>query len=281
MSWKYPLSMLLLRSRVIRKRGYPFAIYSSLKVLPSHTKDTKRHFSKDSTNDGIIKEGLNTTTNSTTTTQNSFENEFYKATLIDGGAESYNNWASRYDQDATNAGWIGPQAICDLWMRYHKLHLLQQSDVPHKVLDIGCGTGFVAEHMTTLLSNSRHRVHIHGGDLSTDMLEKAKTKGLYTDLKVVNVKEALPYNEGYFDSIISAGLFLPGHCGPDSLCNIIPVLKRGGYFMATIRMASYEDTKTDWNDLIKECQCELIEDNEIEYYTNEEYKGIGLVLLKS
>ena len=80
-----------------------------------------------------------------------------------------------------------------------------------------------------------HLIEIYGRDLSPDMLEKAKPKNIYADLKVVNLKVQLPYEPESFDSVISSGTFIPGHCGPECVPNIIRVLKRNCYFVTTVR----------------------------------------------
>ena len=114
-------------------------------------------------------------------------------------------------------------SVTSVWKQYHpKDHLtaaLQTSGQKHKIFDAGCGTGQLTTEI--LKSIPEGAVEIFGGDYSPEMLSIAKGKNIYNDLKVVNLKEELPYAAESFDSVISSGVFLQGHCGPECIPNII------------------------------------------------------------
>ena len=100
------------------------------------------------------------------------------------------------------------------------------------------------------------------------MLEIARAKNVYTDLQIVNLKEGLPYEANYFDSILCSGVFTegPGHCDPKCLPGLVRVLKKGCYLFATVRLDIYNETKLEWKRQLKDRNCELIEDNEMPYH---------------
>ena len=81
------------------------------------------------------------------------------------------------------------------------------------------------------------------------------------------------------DSVVSVGVFaVSGHCGPECLPNIIFILKKGCYFITTVRKKLYEQSKQEWERQIGECRCALLEEVEIPYFRDVE--GLILVIQK-
>ena len=153
------------------------------------------------------------------------DNAFLRAVQVDGCPENYKKWANKYDSDLKALGYVGPNSVSAKWLSYHAKALEPGGAAEHKVFDAGCGTGFVGECLIAVVS-SQANIEIHGGDLSPDMLEVAKSKNVYSDLKVVNLKVELPYEAEYFDSIVGSGVFSRSHCGPEYLPNLIRILKK-------------------------------------------------------
>lgn len=200
----------------------------------------------------------------------------YEAVLVDGGPENYKEWATHYESDVKTLNYAGHRSVNEKWKNYHEKFLSDDATVKHKVFDAGCGSGLVGEDLiTTIPPNS---VEIYGGDLSPDLLDIARNKNIYADLRVVNLKEELPYQPEYFDSIVCAGVFLQGHCGPDCLPNLVRVLKKGCYLIATVRKLFYEETKQEWQQQLQVCNCELLEEIEMPYH--EDAKAIVVVINK-
>ena len=202
-----------------------------------------------------------------------------EAILVDGGPETYKKWANDYEADVKAIKYDGPTSANTKWRSYHA-QLLESgrsaSQTKHRIFDAGCGTGLVGEDLMKTVSADV--VEIHGGDLCPELLEKAKEKKVYTDLKVVNLKEELPYEADYFDSILCVGTFLQGHCGAECLPNLVRVLKKGCYLVATVRSLFYNETKSEWDRQIRECNCKLLEDDEMPYH--DESKAVVLVIHK-
>lgn len=114
----------------------------------------------------------------------------------------YKTWAETYDQTFAKAmGYAAPARLAalfdDLWQG------------PGRVLDVGCGTGLVAEAL-----NARP---VDGLDISAEMLGVAAEKGQYERLVEGDLTEKLTIPDGVYSGLISAGTFTHGHVGPDAL----------------------------------------------------------------
>jgi predicted TPR repeat methyltransferase len=94
------------------------------------------------------------------------------------------------------------------------------------ILDLGCGTGLVAVAFADLARR------MDGIDLSPAMIEKARLRGLYSELIVGDI-EALPYRSAY-DLITAADtLVYLGDLAP-VFTSIRNALRPGGYFLCTV-----------------------------------------------
>ena len=163
------------------------------------------------------------------------------------------------------------------WKRFHPL--IVASNGKHKLFDAGCGTGrLVIQVLLQSNEYNRQDLDIYGGDYSKEMLSMAQEKHIYDDLRPVNLKEELPYEPESFDSIVSSGVFLQGHCGPECIPNILRVLKRRCYFITTVRTPFYKETKEEWDRQIPACGAELLEAYDAPYNKNSE--GLILVIQK-
>lgn len=197
----------------------------------------------------------------------------------DGGSASYDKWAKSYEEDVSSMNYGGYRSVVSKWLSYHTQ--LTSDSKPgespkHKIFDAGCGTGLVGENLVSLVP--RDLIDICGADVSSNMLEIARTKRVYTDLQIVDLNKELPYAADSFDSVLCAGVFGVGHCGPDCLPNLIRVLKRGCHLFATVNREIYDVQRLEWSKQIKDCNCELIEDNEMPY--REAAKAVVVVIHK-
>ena len=198
--------------------------------------------------------------------------ELLRSLRKDGGPESFNNCASKYDNLFGDLNYVAYNSVLSKWKEYCSEDKPQGR--PHRIFDAGCGS----VHKVV----SMDEVELYGGDYSSGMLEEAKQKGIYSDLKVINLKTELPYDEGFFDSIVSSGVFLTIGamlCDHTCLPNIARVLKRGGYFITTATKETYKTVEKDWERTVKECGCQLIEMTEMPYYR--EYSAFVLVIRKN
>ena len=196
----------------------------------------------------------------------------------DGGSASYDKWAKSYEEDVNSMNYGGYKSVVSKWLSYHtQLTSVSKGESPkHKIFDAGCGTGLVGENLVSLVP--RDLIDVYGGDVSSNMLKIARTKRVYTDLQIVDLNKELPYAADSFDSVLCAGVFGVGHCGPDCLPNLIRVLKRGCHLFATVNREIYDVQRLEWAKQIKDCNCELIEDNEMHY--REAAKAVVVVIHK-
>lgn len=88
-----------------------------------------------------------------------------------------------------------------------------------KILDLGCGTGHVAE----LLSDREW----YGVDISPKSVEKARA--FYNEVKVGDITKKIPYPDDYFDYVLLlATLHHVYKCIPETIKEAKRVLKKGG-----------------------------------------------------
>ena len=187
-------------------------------------------------------------------------------TLTAKDARSYDERASNYEEVTKSMNYIGPKSVGSKWLSYNTKLGTNPTGLKHTIFDAGCGTGLVGEALVTLVPGDL--IEIYGGDVSSKMLEVARSKNVYSDLQIVNLYEELPYEADSFDSVTCAGVFGIDYlvCGPECIPNLIRVLKKGCYLFATIIQKVYDENE-EWKQQIKDCNCELIEDNEIPYRT--------------
>ncbi|XP_043910102.1 methyltransferase-like protein 27 [Protopterus annectens] len=138
----------------------------------------------------------------------------------------YDSWASNYDQDVGILEYRAPQLAAQSLVRHFPE---ERSNV--QVLDVACGTGLVAAQL-----NKYGFGIIHGIDGSKTMLEQAKEKGLYQDLKQCMMgNDPLPVVTASYDAVIIVGGLSEGQVP----CSVIPelcrVTKPGGYICMTTR----------------------------------------------
>ncbi len=135
----------------------------------------------------------------------------------DAAAELYARWAADYDRDVfERAGVIGTARIAELLARH-----LPDPDVA--VLDLGCGTGEAGVRLRELGVRT-----IDGVDLSPEMLDVARAKGVYRRLDVVDLTRPDAVPPGSYDATIAAGVFTTGHLGAAVVPALAAITRPGG-----------------------------------------------------
>lgn len=144
-------------------------------------------------------------------------------------AERYDAWASGYDSElAEKFGWAGPQKAADVFSR----HVAKDA----RVLDAGAGTGLVGQHLAGLGYSDLVAI-----DLSSAMLEEARQKGIYCELRQMVMGDTLDFPTDSFDAVISVGVFTVGHAPSRSLREMVRVTRSGGHIVFTLRPDVYEN----------------------------------------
>jgi len=145
-------------------------------------------------------------------------------------AKAYNEWADNYDQDLIDEmGYVAPLIATQLFSD-------NVEDRSTDILDAGCGTGLVGEHLR------RHGYkNIEGLDYSRAMLEKAGQKQIYRKLTQGDLTGSLDIASNTFDAVISVGTFTCGHVGPEAFDELLRIVKPGGHICFTVRDQAWEE----------------------------------------
>ncbi len=140
----------------------------------------------------------------------------------------YAEWAGSYDTGfASDMDYRLPQMVA--------LVLAEVMDGTGPVLDVGAGTGLVAQHFPL-----RGVVTMDALDISPDMLAVAAQKGLYRDYIEADLTAALDLADETYGAVVSSGTFTHGHVGPDALDALLRVAKPGAVFVLSINAEHFE-----------------------------------------
>jgi predicted TPR repeat methyltransferase len=142
-------------------------------------------------------------------------------------AELYDSWAEDYERRVSSWGYITPAVAAWFLGRY-------VTPEDGTVLDAGAGTGL----MGLVLAPLGYRDLI-GIDVSRDMLEYAREKGVYRDLRQMELGGRLDLPSDAFAVVVAAGVFAAGHAPPESFDDLIRVTKPGGYVIFSVRTDVY------------------------------------------
>lgn len=125
----------------------------------------------------------------------------------------YRDFSETYDADfAAGLGYVYAREVARVFLAH-----AGPGDEP--LLDIGAGTGLVAEHLGEAV--------VDGIDISTEMLAKAEAKGFYRRRIVADLTRPLALADACYGGLISAGTFTHGHVGPQVLDELLRVARRG------------------------------------------------------
>jgi SAM-dependent methyltransferase len=142
--------------------------------------------------------------------------EAYQINGPDDARRMYGDWAETYDTSFGTAwGYIAPREIAAI--------LRGEIGPQTAVLDIGAGTGLVAEHLRGLTVDAL--------DITPEMLEVARPKGLYRHLMLGDLTRVLDIPDASYDAIVSCGTFTHGHVGPECFPELLRITKPGAVFV--------------------------------------------------
>jgi predicted TPR repeat methyltransferase len=144
-------------------------------------------------------------------------------------AEIYDNWAEDYERRILSYGYSTPAVVAGFLCRY-----VRSED--GTVLDAGAGTGITGAVLAPL--GYRNLVGI---DISVNMLEFARKKDVYKDLRQMELGGQLDLPTNAFAAVVSTGVFAAGHAPPGSFDELIRVTKPGGHLIFSVRTDVYLD----------------------------------------
>jgi predicted TPR repeat methyltransferase len=165
-------------------------------------------------------------------------------------AEIYDNWAEDYEQRILSYGYSTHAVTSWFFGRYVK------PEDGTTVLDAGAGTGLMGEVLAPL--GYRDLVGI---DISQNMLEFARTKGIYKELRQMELGGHLDLPTDTFSAVVSTGVFAAGHAPPESFEELIRTTRPGGHVIFSVRTDVYVDGgfKDKQEALEKEGRWQLVE----------------------
>ena len=141
----------------------------------------------------------------------------------------YKNWANLYDTDMSSWGYAYPLQLNKILT--NKLRLKKTI----KILDAGCGTGYVAEVL-----NKLNYKNITGIDFSKEMLTIARSKKIYKKLICQSLNEKIELRSKQFELIICTGVLTSGHVGPSAMYELVRLVKPQGFFICSIAESVYK-----------------------------------------
>jgi SAM-dependent methyltransferase len=149
--------------------------------------------------------------------------DVYGAKTAGDVAALYDQWATTYDAEMAIAGYRHP-TICLALLARH----LAKGAAP--LLDAGAGTGLIGEWLAII-----GYPHVEALDISEGMLAVAAKKRCYAALHRLALGGPLPFADGAFGGIVSAGVFTSGHVGVEGLDELIRICRRDGVIVLTVK----------------------------------------------
>ncbi len=156
-------------------------------------------------------------------------------TTSDQIADIYDEWADSYDSEIVDElGYAMPDRVAAMLPS-----LLDSTQA--RILDIGCGTGVSGAKIA-----ERGYRQIDGCDISPQMLERAKTLGVYGRLFHADLTNPpIDVTESAYDAVTVVGAFAYGHLRADALDEILRVVRAGGLIILTTNDHYYAEGSLD------------------------------------
>ena len=159
----------------------------------------------------------------------------------------YNDWADTYDQEVEGYGYASPIRCAEALAKFH------HKDQP--VLDFGCGTGLSGMALSKVGFET-----IDGIEISTPMLEKARSLNVYRQLFQGDIDDPFPFPLGTYSAITAVGVISAGAGPADLLDSALDELSPGGLICFSYNGHTLEDqTYVDAIDLaVKSAKAEMV-----------------------
>ncbi|XP_075934612.1 methyltransferase-like protein 27 isoform X1 [Anarhichas minor] len=158
--------------------------------------------------------------------------------------QSYDSWAENYEEDCNLMSYRAPHLAVDFLSDN-----FPGSRGEARVLDVACGSGWIAKLMVEL--GFKHFVGVDG---SQGMLDQAAKTGLYKELKLALLgTEPLPAPTGAFDVVIINGALDSGFAPVSVVRELCNAAKPGGF----VCMSRGDHTGTAGDEYKKDLEREL------------------------
>ncbi len=168
-----------------------------------------------------------------------FLDKAYKARDAASTRVLYDDWAASYEAEVSENGYATPGRCASALKSL-------TNDMQQPVLDFGCGTG-----LSGLALRLAGFETLDGVDLSAEMLEGARAKGVYRHLDQIEAGAPLP-RDGY-TLIAAIGVIGAGAAPISVLHTLMSALPRGGKLVFSFNDHALEDPAneggvSEWTD---------------------------------
>ena len=141
----------------------------------------------------------------------------------------YDDWAATYDAEVAENGYATPGRCA----KALKQHL---TDPSASILDFGCGTG-----LSGLALKLAGFDTIDGVDLSAEMLEGARAKGVYRDLRQIQPDQSPVQTPGDYAAIAAIGVIGAGAAPISVFDTLMRALGPSGLFVFSFNDHALQD----------------------------------------
>ena len=142
----------------------------------------------------------------------------------------YADWAETYDQTMIDGlAYRSPRRIA-------ALAAVSEPRRDARVLDVGCGTGLLADCL-----RGEGFSRIDGLDYSAPMLAVAKREGRIEEAFLRDLNAPLAMEAGRYDMLASTGTFTHGHVGAGCLPGLLELLVAGGRLICTVHRDVWDE----------------------------------------
>lgn len=153
----------------------------------------------------------------------------YDARDADSTRVLYDKWAASYENETGAQGYVTPMRCAAALAEF-----TEDFDAP--VLDYGCGTG-----LSGLALRHAGFTTLDGCDLSPEMLERARSKGIYRNLNKVEAGAKPLHDKGDYAVIAAIGVIGAGAAPISLFHDLMHTLAPGGKLVFSFNDHALED----------------------------------------
>ncbi len=169
----------------------------------------------------------------------------YALVTPDDNRKLYRRWAATYESEfVAENKYVIPRQVA---MVFAEAATALGADFCGPVLDVGSGTGLVAEALAASPLARSTPFAIDGVDISPEMIAVASSKlrrdgsALYRTLIEADLTTSCAVTPEGYGGLLSAGTFTHGHLGPSALSGLIRFGRLGALFAIGINAEHYAE----------------------------------------
>jgi ubiquinone/menaquinone biosynthesis C-methylase UbiE len=186
----------------------------------------------------------------------------------------YREFAATYDEEfVVDTGYVCAREVARVFLEH-----AGPQDRP--VLDIGAGTGLLAESLAKIQAG----IETDAIDISAEMLEKAAAKGLYRNCIAADLTQKLEIGDDSYGGLVSSGTFTHGHVGPEPVGELLRIARPGALFCLGINPQIFDQKGfgSAFAGLVAASRITPVDFREVRFYEGVDHEHVddrGLVAL--